>query len=1208
MPLVFLILFAFILAGGAFHAPNNHDFLAYRFSRILHWLAECSWHWIDTANSRMNYSGMGFEWLALPLFSFTGSNRYFFLINVLAYALIPGLFFSVLRDLGLGRRLSWYWMWIVPAAYCYVMQAGSTGNDAYGAVFLLASIHFFSRAAKPGHLRDFWWGLVAAALLTEIKLVNLPLLLPCLVAGFPAMKSALRRPWLLLFFGMFSLAISGVPSLMANTVYTGHWSGDPFNLDKMQVHNPVAAYLGNSLQLAGQSLVPPFFPSEGRLSQHLVEQLPLSWVTLLQRDFPRFYLGITELPQEESVGIGLGLSVLLLVSLSAILWKRGRDGKGSGAWFRRGKWICLGAWGAFLFYMGKMGSECTGRLLCSYYPLLIASLLSFSGWEGLTRKRWWRSLAVLAMCSSLVPLLLTPSRPLGPTHGILDWAGNHVLDFGQFTRAKQVYEVYERREDVLAPVRMTLPEDARVIGFLAGGDDIEISLWKPFGKRFVVSPMDPKQYPEWMVLNQEGVRRRGFDSVEAWMAALKYDVVAQIPVVTKVREGVVLWTVARAKSHVPWRNPLDTPRMPGWAAILALGLAFGCSHFFGKSLLMEAGKAENLVVLGCFQGWIFWSAGMVTSGWILSAYESLSWMGACAVALGTFVLLQLRLYWIHAPFTDRKEFLEWLGYWPWLGLTILILLASALYSPVTLDSLAYRIPRMLFWMQEGGLAYIPSCDSRLNYMTPNWEWVSMPLFLTGCDRLLRVPGILSWCLIYLIFCVWGKRLAPDRVKSCAFLCVASTICVLQAASSVNDLFAAVLMLLSSVFIVRYEYSPKTESVVLSALSLALAAGTKPHFAVMALPWIFWFFLSPARPLWQVLKWKKLWALPVILICSPLPTFLLNKLYYGSWKGEPEDSFVSGSHWLANITLGSIMMLWQMIQPPLHPLYDLQNSLTEDWIAYFGLREWVPRFALESKAVGIVDRASFGLVATLILISGLWMFFRGKGIWKKWPFLMGGAGLFGFFMALSQVVPWTVGRSFSGFVFLLFPAALAGLARLSNRTIWFWTAAAFLSCAFSVIFSVSHPLWPARTIADWVGKKAPDTVFERMLRQSADFSTRSDTASDLVRQIPENEDRILALVAVDRPMLELWKPYSFHRKVITFDKTVTPQEIVAQQGRYLLTSPGLEDYYPGLMAGLEKTGAFRKVASREYISAIRRGPEVWTLWEKIVPDAGDQKAR
>jgi hypothetical protein len=52
-------------------------------------------------------------------------------------------------------------------------------------------------------------------------------------------------------------------------------------------------------------------------------------------------------------------------------------------------------------------------------------------------------------------------------------------------RLATTYAAYAHRNDILAPLRAGLPADAREIGFIAGSNDTDYSLWRPFGNRLV---------------------------------------------------------------------------------------------------------------------------------------------------------------------------------------------------------------------------------------------------------------------------------------------------------------------------------------------------------------------------------------------------------------------------------------------------------------------------------------------------------------------------------------------------------------------------------------------------------------------------------------------------------------------------------------------------------------------------------------------------
>ena len=268
LPRAWLVLAVIACVGGLIYAPNNYDYLTYRFPRVLYWSAQGGWGWIATMDARINYSAPGFEWLMAPLFILFKTDRLFFLINIISYLLLPGLVFSVFSNLGISRKISWWWMWVLPCGYCYILQAGSVGNDSFAAIYFLASLHYLFRANTSSPVKNLALSLLAIALMTGAKASNLPLVLPWLVALFVhggAFLEKARSPLLAIILPVAAV-VSFLPMALLNIHFTGDYSGDVNNAGKMKLTNPIAGLLGNSLQLAAANLVPPLLPRPNRLA------------------------------------------------------------------------------------------------------------------------------------------------------------------------------------------------------------------------------------------------------------------------------------------------------------------------------------------------------------------------------------------------------------------------------------------------------------------------------------------------------------------------------------------------------------------------------------------------------------------------------------------------------------------------------------------------------------------------------------------------------------------------------------------------------------------------------------------------------------------------------------------------------------------------------------------------------------------------------
>ena len=547
LPLIFLLVAILIFLGGGLYAPTNYDALTYRLPRMLNWLSVEHWFWIPTNNDRMNFSTTTWEWLALPQLALLRSDRGLFLINAFGFLLLPGLFFSVFRQVGVARKVAWAWMWILPLAYGYATQAGSIGNDFTGMLFGLISVHFGLRARRSGAVSDIWVAGLAAALLTGVKLSNLPLLLPCLVAVWPALRQLRKNLVGSVLVIIVAIIVSAAPTVALNQAHTGRWNGDPQNLTQVQVKSPGVALLGNVLLVLQQSLMPPVLTSAQKANGWLNEQLPASWRQALKEKFPRYLTHLNELPQEEAAALGLGITLLLLVAIGMAVGGWRWAGSYSG-WLALISPVGLAAWGAALFFMLKMGSEADARLLLPYYPLAIVPMLRLSAQNWLWHFRAWRILLLLAALSVLPAIILSPARPLFPAVGMSGrYAQNHPAR-AMAQRFAVVYSTYAHRHDSLAPLREHLPADEKKIGFVAGIDDPDYSLWWPLGKRQVIylqnEVKNSAKIPddiEWMVVKRTTWHEFSNLSLEDWAAQHHARIVFSVPLTTIVACGEETW-------------------------------------------------------------------------------------------------------------------------------------------------------------------------------------------------------------------------------------------------------------------------------------------------------------------------------------------------------------------------------------------------------------------------------------------------------------------------------------------------------------------------------------------------------------------------------------------------------------------------------------------------------------------------------------------
>lgn len=550
-PLAFLILSAMAFLGGAIYAPTNYDALSYRLPRVLQWLAAGHWQWIHTDYPRLNNRGCGIEWVSAPLMAILKTDRLLFLINFIPFLFLPGLTFGVLTRLGVRRRAAWHWMWVAPTGYCFLLQAASLGNDAFGAPFVLAAIFFALRARETGQGRDLFCSILSAALMTSVKTSNLPLLLPWAVAILPALKILLQRPVATAAICVFAFFASFLPTAAANQYFCHDWSGRSLEGDKP--HGSALTRLGvDTAYIAFVNLEPPVFPQAERWNSFVQRVIPRHLINKWQESFtdpgPAKFRGV-QMQIEEDAGFGFGATVLLIASavvaatsrrgLSLQLKFRPFDGLYQAA-------VALAAWVATIALVSQSEVDAMARIIAPYYIPLLPLLLKSPCHEQIVRKRWWRAgaLCVFAIAAGL--LIISPARPLFPVNALLSKLQARDSNSKLAARIGEVYSVYRDRNHAFAPALAVLPPDVKVLGLITY-DDPETSLWQPFGSRQILW-VKPTDSAAWLkssgvqyILARSTLFGNRFPDFNEWKKGMNAEVIKEIPLTLRAGTGPVKW-------------------------------------------------------------------------------------------------------------------------------------------------------------------------------------------------------------------------------------------------------------------------------------------------------------------------------------------------------------------------------------------------------------------------------------------------------------------------------------------------------------------------------------------------------------------------------------------------------------------------------------------------------------------------------------------
>jgi hypothetical protein len=554
-PLAFLILAAMAFLGGAIYAPNNYDGLTYRLPRVLHWLATDQWQWIHTNFPRVNQRACGVEWVTAPIISLTHSDRLLFLINIVSFLLLPGLVFSVFTKLGVRRRVAWHWMWIAPTGYCFLLQAGSIGNDLFGAPFALAAVDFALRAKKSGAASDIFSSILAAALMTSAKTSDLPLLLPWGIAMLPSLKLILRWPVRTMAVCVIAIAASFLPTAILNAHYCGDWSG--WKAEGVAARNPALLAAGNAGLITVVNLTPPVFPIANKWNQAVQRIMPAGLNARMHElvaepEAAEFH--VEEMQVEENAGLGFGVTLLFLISIAAAALKRGvvflslQFNTTDAAWRTS---LRLAPWISLLALLSQSEVYPIGRILAPYYALLLPFFLASAAHAQFVRQCWWRlsAFAVYILAAGL--LIISPARPLFPVGMFLEKMHAAEAQHPALARIETVYSVYAARNDAFAPAKEILPPGLKILG-LVTYDDPETSLWLPFGSRRIVharpqdSSADLKALGvEYVLVKTEGFEGRFGCSMDDWIIRLNAKIDQKVSLRLRAGSPVSDWWLVK---------------------------------------------------------------------------------------------------------------------------------------------------------------------------------------------------------------------------------------------------------------------------------------------------------------------------------------------------------------------------------------------------------------------------------------------------------------------------------------------------------------------------------------------------------------------------------------------------------------------------------------------------------------------------------------
>lgn len=601
-----------------------------------------------------------------------------------------------------------------------------------------------------------------------------------------------------------------------------------------------------------------------------------------------------------------------------------------------------------------------------------------------------------------------------------------------------------------------------------------------------------------------------------------------------------------------------------------------------------------------FKTWIAMTAGLVSMAWILSFIHRLSWVEV----LGPIWTISV-LIWASRSLKGLSRSIllnlkTYACFWPFLLLLALIIIAALVYPPTVHDSLSYRLPRLFVWIEYNRIFHFPCSDDRLNYMPANWGLVSIPFIRALGGYFLAWSNVISWILVYLFSLSVSKAFTfdPTLQKWTSLVGISTNFAVLQACRSSDDLFVVALLMLSVWFLIYGNHHLSNSSILWSGMALSLAAGTKPHFTVLAIFWISAvLYLYPWRQKSARHLRRIAMVAPFALLVSPLPFFVLNQSTYGSWLGPKEEArTIAGAPW-ERIPAALVLSAWYNIQPPLNPFAKSVNEAIASSIIYEKIQRKLPKFILGAGEVPLVDGAAMGFFSLILWLLGLALAWTYRdSIPRAFWYLLAVGGV-GFVVSAAVVMPSSLARSFMGFVYLALPIITAALVFARPVVLKGVSACAVISSSLVVVLTPTNPLWPAKTVAAWVEQHHPETAIAALLSRYASFQHRYGSGAELMALVPD-KCRLLVLTGAGEPLLQIVRN---HRKVefLATGEALTVERL--HNVDYILVGGLGFEVHPTAVYDLSACILpVEVVAKKKFVSRLRDGPLDWVLYKVVKP--------
>jgi len=506
-------------------------------------------------------------------------------------------------------------------------------------------------------------------------------------------------------------------------------------------------------------------------------------------------------------------------------------------------------------------------------------------------------------------------------------------------------------------------------------------------------------------------------------------------------------------------------------------------------------------------------------------------------------------FWCWHELRGRKGVLQRGYFMPFVLLAGLCLLSLSIGLHVFSDSLTYRIPQMLYWLQEGHPAWNNYMDSRVVGMPHVWSYIMAPFFVLLGERALALPSWISLIILWMTLLDWALQfMEAKKARWMALLFTASPVFVLQACSTDNSLFIVALLMSALYFMLRCKLDHN--AVVYSALAFSLVCGAKPQYVILAPLYLMWFFKRGDTPA-RVFRWQAVWWLfPVTVLLSPLPSFAMNWIHgSGISATTMDENYVWNlSVFFWNAVRSLSLLIVQLCAVPFNPFAGQMTDWSRSLIELLGIGPALHMTEIKFSPVLIPDHhVSLGLLSFILLIYGI---IRALPRARKELKFLALASLLLMIIPLVLTGPVTPGRSFVGFLALAFPLAMQGVGSIPRKWCAVWGCLALGSAVFVLVVNPHRPLLPMGRMIRMAETHVSSGVYRR-LQEYQTFWQRGRVGTALLPNIPEDVRKVGVIIDEGLPCSQLWKPYRLNRTLVFLPPDCTRADVLGAGVQYII---------------------------------------------------------